>query len=201
MQTVVLASSNKGKLAEFQHLFSAYNLDIIPQSQFQLVDAEETAVTFVENALIKARHAAKLTGLPALADDSGLVVDALGGAPGVLSARYAGEHGDSKRNIEKLLTALKDVSSPQRTARFVCVLTYVRHWDDPLPIIAQGLWEGSILMAPKGEQGFGYDPVFLIPDSTCSAAELPFEQKNQLSHRARALRYFMQQWDLLCNGC
>ena len=155
-------------------------------AEFSTVEPEETGLSFVENAILKARNAARVSGLPALADDSGLAVDALGGAPGIYSARYAGGGGDAANNA-KLLDALRDVPDEQRTAQFVCALALVRHADDPLPILCEGLWHGSILHAARGEHGFGYDPLFWVPERECSSAELPPVEKNQLSHRARAM--------------
>lgn len=187
MNKLVLASGNPGKLAEFNALLADVGFEVRPQSEFSVEDAEETGLTFIENAILKARHASLATGLPALADDSGLVVDALGGAPGLYSARYAGEHGNHAANIDKLLHDLRDVPDERRTARFVCVLALLRHADDPQPLIAQGLWEGRILHARQGDGGFGYDPVFFSPTDHMSAAELPAETKNQVSHRGRAL--------------
>ena len=179
---VILASKNKGKIKEFQHYFSTTPFDIIVDDC--LSDVEETGLSFVENAILKARHACIETGLPAIADDSGLVVDALNGAPGIYSARYA---GDDQSNIDKLLRAMKKVPETKRTARFCCVLVFMKHADDPLPVIAQGFWEGRILEAPIGDQGFGYDPVFYVPEESCASAELALDIKNQLSHRAKAL--------------
>ena len=187
MNRLVLASGNAGKLAEFNALLADVGFDVRPQSEFGVEDAEETGLTFIENAILKARHASQATGLPALADDSGLVVDALGGAPGLYSARYAGEHGNHAANIDKLLHELLDVPDERRSARFVCVLALLRHPDDPQPLIAQGLWEGRILPARQGDGGFGYDPVFFSPTEHMSAAELPAEVKNLVSHRGRAL--------------
>jgi XTP/dITP diphosphohydrolase len=163
------------------------DLDFHPQSEFGVDDVEETGLTFVENALLKARHAARISGFPALADDSGLCVDALNGAPGLYSARYAGGHGNDGANTTKLLHALRDVPDDGRTARFVCVLALLRHADDPQPVIAQGMWEGRILHAPRGAGGFGYDPVFLVPDLGLSAAELAAADKHRLSHRGQAM--------------
>lgn len=194
-ETLVLASSNLGKLQEFSSLLQGFQ--IRPQSEWQLDDADETGLSFVENAILKARHAAAATGLPALADDSGLVVDALNGAPGIYSARYAGEHGNNAANNQKLLDALKSVAPAQRSARFVCVLAVLRHAHDPLPLICTGLWEGFILNAPQGQGGFGYDPVFGVPNLSCSAAELPAAEKNRLSHRGLAtaqLKAHLPQW-------
>ena len=187
MNRLVLASGNAGKLAEFNALLADVGFDVRPQSEFGVEDAEETGLTFIENAILKARHASQATGLPALADDSGLVVDALGGAPGLYSARYAGEHGNHAANIDKLLHELREVPDERRSARFVCVLALLRHADDPQPLIAQGLWEGRILHARQGDGGFGYDPVFFSPTEHMSAAELPAEVKNLVSHRGRAL--------------
>lgn len=187
MNKLVLASGNAGKLAEFNALLADVGFEVRPQSEFGVEDAEETGLTFIENAILKARHASQATGLPALADDSGLVVDALGGAPGLYSARYAGEHGNHAANIDKLLHELRDVPDEHRSARFVCVLALLRHADDPQPLIAQGNWEGRILPARQGEGGFGYDPVFFSPVDHMSAAELPAEVKNLVSHRGRAL--------------
>jgi len=184
---LVLASGNAGKLAEFRQLFADMEFDFHPQSEFGVDDAEETGLTFVENALLKARHASRISGLPALANDSGLCVDALDGAPGLYSARYAGRHGDSAANTAKLLHELRDVPDDRRTARFVCVLALLRHADDPQPVIAQGAWEGRILHAPRGDGGFGYDPVFLAPELGLSAAELDAATKHRLSHRGQAM--------------
>ena len=182
---LVLASNNAGKLKELQAMLGE-QIEVLPQSRFISEEAEETGLSFVENAILKARHAARASGLPALADDSGLAVDALAGAPGIYSARYADGQGDAANNA-KLLEALRDVPQAQRGARFICALALVRHADDPVPIICEGAWEGRILFAAQGEHGFGYDPLFLVPERGVSSAELPAEQKNQLSHRARAM--------------
>ncbi|TCT21864.1 RdgB/HAM1 family non-canonical purine NTP pyrophosphatase [Thermomonas haemolytica] len=189
---LVLASGNAGKLAELRELLGA-GFTLHAQSEFGLADAEETGASFIENAILKARHAARATGLPALGDDSGLCVDALDGAPGLYSARYAGTHGDSEANIDKLLRELDGVPDAERSARFVCVLALLRHADDPLPLIAQGIWEGRILHARQGRGGFGYDPVFFSPAHGCSAAELPADIKNRDSHRGRALAQLRAQ--------
>ena len=182
---LVLASSNAGKLVELRELLGdAFELHV--QSEFGVDDAEETGLSFIENAILKARHAARATGLPALGDDSGLCVDALHGAPGLYSARYAGVHGDSDANIDKLLREIDGIADPARTARFVCVLALVRHADDPMPLVAEGRWEGRILRARRGGNGFGYDPVFFSPLHGCSAAELPADVKNRDSHRGQA---------------
>ena len=195
MDTVelVLASGNAGKLAELRELLGGGRYVLRAQSEFDVDDAEETGLTFVENALLKARHASRATGLPALGDDSGLCVDALGGAPGLYSARYAGAHGDSAANIARLLRELDGVADAARTARFHCVLALLRSHDDPRPIIVEGSWEGRILRAPRGEHGFGYDPVFLDPENAMSAAELEPAIKNAISHRGRALAMLRQR--------
>jgi XTP/dITP diphosphohydrolase len=187
MTRLVLASSNRGKLAELQPLLAGAGYELVTQGELGVGDAVEDGRTFVENALIKARHAAAATGLPALADDSGIVVDALGGAPGLLSARYAGVHGDAQANNRKLLEALRGVPEAGRTARFVAVLVLLRHADDPLPLIAQGVWEDRVLEAPRGSQGHGYDPVFFDPALGLAAAELETGLKNRVSHRGKAL--------------
>ena len=184
---LVLASSNAGKLAELRDLLGDLDLQLHAQSEFGVSDADETGLSFVENAILKARHAARATGLPALGDDSGLCVDALNGAPGLYSARYAGTHGDMPANISKLLDALRETPEHARIARFVCVLALLRHADDPQPLIAEGVWEGRILDAPRGSGGFGYDPVFFDPERGMGAAELDAAVKNRASHRGRAL--------------
>jgi XTP/dITP diphosphohydrolase len=183
----VIASGNAGKLREFDEILRGSGIQAVPQSAFGVDDVEETGLTFVENALLKARHAARATGLPALADDSGLCVDALGGAPGLYSARYAGGHGDARANISKLLHAMRDVAAPGRTAHFHAVIVLLRHAQDPEPVIAEGSWDGAILEAPRGDGGFGYDPVFLDPASGRTAAELDAVSKHRVSHRGRAL--------------
>ncbi|MDP4534007.1 RdgB/HAM1 family non-canonical purine NTP pyrophosphatase [Marinobacter salarius] len=190
---LVIASNNKGKIAELTDLLGPLGLTPVAQGELGVGEAEEPAVTFVENAILKARHAARITGLPALADDSGLAVDALGGAPGVRSARYAGDTASDADNVQALLDALKDVPEAQRTAQFHCVLVYLRHADDPTPVICHGRWPGSILPEPRGEGGFGYDPVFLVPETGTSAAELPRTEKGRISHRGRALALLLDQ--------
>jgi XTP/dITP diphosphohydrolase len=190
---LVLASGNAGKLAELRELLGGDFTRLRAQSEFGVADAEETGLTFIENALLKARHAARATGLPALGDDSGLCVDALGGAPGLYSARYGGVHGDSPRNIARLLRELEGVPDAARTARFHCVLALLRSADDPQPIVVEGRWEGRILQAPRGARGFGYDPVFLDPVHGCSAAELDPAVKNAISHRGQALAALKQR--------
>lgn len=186
-QRLVLASNNAGKIRELGELLAPLNLTVESQASLGVPEAEEPAVTFVENALIKARHAAGHTGLPALADDSGLAVDALNGAPGVRSARYAGPNATDQDNINRLLEAMADMPDDQRGAQFHCVLVYLRHAQDPTPIICHGVWHGSILRQPAGEGGFGYDPVFWVPDAGCSAAELERSVKGRMSHRGKAL--------------
>lgn len=190
---VVFASSNAGKIKELNALLKEFDLNIIPQTELNVSDIPETGLTFVENALIKARHACRETGLPAIADDSGLEVLALNGRPGIYSARYAGEKASSQDNIHKLLDELKNVSTENRTARFHCVLVYLSHAEDPTPLICHGSWQGMILKTPRGEKGFGYDPVFFDPEQDCSAAELPLEIKNKISHRGKALHLLMSQ--------
>ena len=184
---LVVASGNRGKLAEFTDLLGDSGIEGIAQGELGVEDIEETGLTFVENALLKARHAARLTGLPALADDSGLCVDALGGAPGLYSARYAGSHGDAQANIDKLLDALHGVPDDLRSAHFHATIVLLRHAEDPEPLIAQGSWHGRILRARRGAGGFGYDPVFLDPERGRSAAELDPALKNRISHRGLAL--------------
>ena len=184
---LVLASGNAGKLAELGALLADAGRELVPQSALGVDDIEETGLTFVENALLKARHAARATGLPAIADDSGICVDALGGAPGLYSARYAGGHGDSQANIARLLRELDGLPAGQRGARFRCVIVLLRHAEDPEPLIAEGHWAGQVLEAPRGAGGFGYDPVFLDPSLGLSAAELAPELKNRISHRGQAL--------------
>ncbi len=193
MRKIVLATGNAGKLRELHAVLSDFDLDVVPQSAFNVPEAEETGLTFVENALLKARNAALHTGLPALADDSGLAVDALGGAPGIYSARYSGPGADDHANIVKLLSALQDAPTAQRTARFVCALVLLHHPADPIPMICQATWEGIILTEPRGVNGFGYDPVFWVPTENCSSAELAPALKNQLSHRGQALKMLYQQ--------
>ncbi|MBP9044779.1 MAG: RdgB/HAM1 family non-canonical purine NTP pyrophosphatase [Moraxellaceae bacterium] len=188
MQKIVLATGNAGKLKELRTLLADQPFEILSQKDLDVSDADETGLSFIENAILKARHAARLTGLPALADDSGLCVDALGGAPGIYSARYAGMGVTDADNNRKLLETLRPYRGAlPLAARFVCVLALVRHADDPLPLICQGEWEGEILDAPQGDQGFGYDPLFWVPSDGMSSAELPRERKNMLSHRGQAL--------------
>lgn len=192
--TLVLASNNKGKIAEFEKLFAELNLpvDVIPQGQLNIEDAIEDGLNFVENAIIKARHASKISGKPAIADDSGICVPALGGAPGIYSARYAGEHGNDAANNEKLLADLQPLRQDDAAIEgmFVCVLALVQHAEDPLPQIFQGIWKGEILDTPRGENGFGYDPLFWLPELGISSAEMSKEEKNKISHRGQAMQLF-----------
>ncbi|OUS18246.1 non-canonical purine NTP pyrophosphatase, RdgB/HAM1 family [Gammaproteobacteria bacterium 50_400_T64] len=190
---VVLASNNTGKLKEFQQLLAEQKLEVLPQAQFNVPEVEETGLSFVENAIIKARHASKIAGLPAIADDSGLEVDFLDGAPGIYSARFSGADANDAQNNQKLLERLHDVPDEQRSARFQCVLVYMRHPLDPTPLICQGTWEGRILTAPQGANGFGYDPLFLDPTTGLSSAELSKAEKNTRSHRAKALQGLLAQ--------
>ncbi len=189
---IVLASNNPGKVREIAQLLATLDLSVLPQSQFDVPDVEETGLTFVENAILKARNAARKTGLAAIADDSGLEVDALDGAPGIHSSRYAGVGSSDQANLDKLLQALTDVPQGDRSARFQCLMVYLAHEHDPTPLICQGAWEGRILFEPRGDNGFGYDPVFFVPTHNCSSAELPPEIKNELSHRGQALRKLIE---------
>lgn len=189
---LVLATGNAGKVAELGALLAPFGFDVVPQTQLQVPDADETGLSFIENAILKARHAAKLTGLPALADDSGLAVDALGGAPGIYSARFAGEHGNDAANIDLLLEKLAGVPAGARQAQFHCVLALVRHADDPIPVIAHGVWHGEIAHARQGDGGFGYDPVFYVQALDKTAAELSKQDKAAISHRGQALAMLAQ---------
>lgn len=188
MQKIVLASNNKGKVRELGQMLASLDMEVLPQSDFNAGEVEETGLTFVENAILKARHAANVSGLPAIADDSGLEVDALNGAPGIYSARFAGIGASDEDNLQKLLAELKEVPDELRTARFQCLLVYMRHANDPTPLICQGTWEGIITHEPRGDNGFGYDPVFYVPTQQCTSAQLSPGQKNQLSHRGKALQ-------------
>lgn len=189
---IVLATGNPGKVKEFQQLLAPTGHQVRPQSDFHVPEAEETGLTFVENALLKARNAARHTGLPAMADDSGIEVDALDGAPGIYSARYAGPGADAQANNQKLLEALRHVPEEQRTARFRCVIAFLRHAEDPSPVLTQGTWTGRIALAPAGEGGHGYDPVFLVPELGQTAAQIHADEKNRRSHRGQALAAFLE---------
>ncbi|MBR9812738.1 RdgB/HAM1 family non-canonical purine NTP pyrophosphatase [bacterium] len=191
MTSIVLATGNHGKLAEMQAMLGPLGLDVVPQSDFDFEQPPETGSSFVENALIKARSASAASGLPAIADDSGLAVDALGGAPGVHSARYAGRHGDDAANNAKLLAALDGEAN--RGAQFICLCVMLRHPDDPIPLIAQGIWRGQILVAPRGDGGFGYDPLFLPDGCAVSSAELEPADKNRMSHRGQAVAMLVER--------
>lgn len=197
MRKVVLASSNKGKLVELQAILETRDVQLLPQSDFSVSDADETGLSFVENALIKARHACLATGLPAIADDSGIEVDALKGEPGIYSARYAGSHSPEADidNNAKLLRELKGVAEVDRTARFQCVIAYMRHATDPMPLICQGTWEGRILFSEEGENGFGYDPLFYVLSHGCASAKLDVVEKNAISHRGQALTQLLKCWN------
>ena len=194
-ESIVLASNNPGKVREFDQLLAAARIHVVPQGDYGVPEVEETGLTFVENAILKARNAARHSGLPALADDSGLEVDALNGAPGIYSARYAGPGASDIDNLVKLLLDLDAVPDEQRTARYQCVLVYLRHPADPTPLICQGTWEGLILRDPRGANGFGYDPIFLVPTQGCTAAELDPAVKNAASHRGQALRQLQHLLD------
>jgi XTP/dITP diphosphohydrolase len=191
-ERIVLASNNAGKVREINQLLASQEIEVVPQREFDIPEAEETGLTFVENAILKARNAARHSGLPAIADDSGIEVDALKGAPGIYSARFAGPGCDDADNNRKLLEDLAGVPDAERTARFQCVMVYMEHAEDPTPIICQGTWEGRILQAPQGDNGFGYDPLFLVLEEGCSSAELSPEQKNGMSHRGQALRRLLE---------
>lgn len=192
MQKVVLATGNAGKVRELANLLADFGFDVVAQTELNVESVEETGLTFIENAILKARHAAKVTGLPALADDSGLAVDALGGAPGIYSARYAGEDASDQQNLDKLLEALKDVPDEKRQAQFHCVLVYMRHAEDPTPLVFHGSWPGVITHAPAGQGGFGYDPIFYVPSEGKTAAELTRDEKSAISHRGQALKLLLE---------
>lgn len=194
MKKLVIASNNQGKLREFQRMLAPLSIEVLTQSQLGISEAEEPHCTFVENALAKARHVSRACGLPALADDSGICVDALDGAPGVLSARYAGEPKSDRRNNDKLLQALHGITD--RRAHYYCVLVLVRHADDPQPLIAEGEWHGEIFQEERGDGGFGYDPMFWLPQFGKTAAELSHDEKAQISHRALALKVLLEKLKL-----
>ena len=193
MTRAVLASGNWGKVQEFNAVLAGCHLEVVPQGEYGVTEAEETGLTFVENAIIKARHAARVTGLPAIADDSGIEVDVLQGAPGVRTSRFAGDDATDADNLDKLLGLLEDVPDEERTARFQCLLVFMRHGEDATPVICQGTWHGRIARAPAGTNGFGYDPVFWVPTHGCTAAELEAAEKNRLSHRGQALRLLVER--------
>lgn len=192
MQKVVLATGNAGKVRELADLLRDFGLDVVAQTELGVESAEETGLTFIENAILKARHAAQVTGLPAIADDSGLAVEVLGGAPGIYSARYAGENATDQQNLEKLLATLKNVPDEQRKARFHCVLVYMRHAEDPTPLVFHGSWAGEITRDAAGAGGFGYDPIFFVPGEGKTAAELTRDEKRAISHRGQALKLLLE---------
>lgn len=192
MKKVVLATGNPGKVRELAGLLADFGLDVVAQTELGVDSADETGLTFIENALLKARHAAQMTGLPAIADDSGLAVDALAGAPGIYSARYAGADASDQQNLDKLLVALQDVPVGQRTAQFHCVLVYLRHAEDPTPLVFHGCWQGEITLTSAGAGGFGYDPIFYLPELGCTAAQLTREEKSAVSHRGQALKLLLE---------
>lgn len=191
MRKIILATSNQDKIAEFNHLFRDTDYEIIPQNLFQVSAIQETGLTFVENAILKARNACAHTGLPAIADDSGLVIDALNGEPGVRSARYAHENATYAENCQLVLQKMLTIPNEQRSAKFYCMLVYLRFTEDPTPLIVQGIWEGSILFKQHNGKGFGYDPIFFVPTHNCAASELPMNIKNKISHRGKALQQIM----------
>ena len=197
VKKIVLATGNTGKLREFQQMLGAQNIEFITQRSLGVDDADETGLSFVENAIIKARHASQISGLPAMADDSGLEVDALIGQPGIYSARYAGVGASDAENNSKLLSALADVPELLRNARFQCVIVFMRYAEDPMPYICQGTWEGRILFDAQGENGFGYDPLFFVPTHGCASAQLDPSTKNSISHRGQALRALLPHWEKL----
>lgn len=190
---IILASGNAGKLREFQQLLADCGFSVLPQSDFNVSNADETGLTFVENAIIKARHACAHTGLPAIADDSGIEVDALNGRPGIYSARYSGLDAKDSNNNAKLLQELAQVPAEKRTARYHCVLAFMRHAEDPTPILCHGTWEGVILTEARGDGGFGYDPLFFVPTHNCAAAEMDKAEKNHISHRGKAMAELLEK--------
>lgn len=191
--TIVLATGNKHKVNEIDAILNTIGLKVVPQSNFNVAEAEETGTTFVENAIIKAKNASAQTGLPAIADDSGIEVDALNGEPGVYSSRYSGENATDKTNLDKLINNIQNIDPKQRTARYWCVMVFMRHAKDPTPIICQASWEGSLITTPTGTNGFGYDPIFWINDKQATAAEISLEEKNSMSHRSKALKMLLEK--------
>ena len=196
-QRVILASNNPGKLREINAMMTGLHLEILPQSKFNVPEIEETGATFIENAILKARNASKCTGLPAIGDDSGIEVDALNGAPGIYSSRYAGEGASDDANLYKLIEEVKKLPQDKRIVRFVCSMAYVRDAGDPAPVIAEGVWEGIAVTEPKGKNGFGYDPMFYVPTHNCTSAELPPDVKNRISHRGQALKKLVEQLKII----
>lgn len=193
-QKIVLATGNPGKVAELAAMLAPWGCEILPQTSLGVTDADETGLTFIENAILKARHAASITGLPAIADDSGLAVDALGGAPGIYSARFAGANASDANNVQLLLEKMAEVPAGNRQAQFHCVLVYLRHAADPTPLVSHGIWSGEIAFAAKGQHGFGYDPIFWLPELGLMSAELEKAEKSRISHRGKALALLQQQW-------
>ncbi len=196
-EKIVLASNNEGKLREIRALLAGESVSILPQSEFGVNNADETGLSFVENAIIKARHAARQTNLPAIADDSGIEIDLLGGKPGIYSSRYAGDGASDEENLRLLLDNIRPYADQQVIARFQCAMVYMRHAEDPTPVIAQASWEGYIVSEPRGVAGFGYDPIFYVPGHNCTSAELPADVKNSISHRGRALRLLLELLSVL----
>jgi len=192
---LVLASNNSGKVREFNQLLASTGIEVLPQAALGISDAIEDGLSFVENAIKKARHAARHSGLPAIADDSGLEIDALNGRPGIYSARFAGDNASDQQNVARVLEQLAGIETDKRGARFRCLLVYMRHAEDPTPCIFQGTWEGQILLSPQGENGFGYDPIFYVKEAQCSAAEMSADQKNRVSHRGQVLHAFREHWN------
>ena len=190
---IVLASNNSGKVREINAMFAGGDIEIVSQSEFNVPEADETGLTFVENAIQKARNACLHTNLPALADDSGIEIDALNGRPGIYSARYAGIDASDEDNLCKLMEEVKSLAEDQRLARFVCVMVFLRHADDPIPLVAEGVWEGIALTEARGENGFGYDPMFYLPAHKCTSAELDPDEKNRISHRGKALQLMLRK--------
>jgi len=190
---IVFASGNVGKVREIGQLLEGLNVNVLPQSEFNVPEIEETGLTFIENAILKARNAAHHTGLPAIADDSGIAVDVLQGRPGIYSARFAGVGASDEENLEKLIELIKPTQAEERTARFICSMVYMRHENDPVPVITEGVWEGQLVTEPRGDNGFGYDPIFYVSSQQCTSAELPAEIKNKLSHRGQALRQLLDK--------
>lgn len=193
IKKIVLASNNPGKAREIGQLLADLEIEVVPQSDFNVPEIEETGLTFVENAILKARNACEYTNLPALADDSGIEVDALNGAPGIYSARFAGVGASDRENLDKLLRELKAIDNAPRSARFQCLMVLMKHAKDPTPLICQGTWEGEIIDTPKGNNGFGYDPIFYVANENCTSAELPAARKNALSHRGQALNALLEK--------
>lgn len=195
--SIVFASNNVGKIREVNEVLKDFDLKILPQSDMNISEAKETGTSFVENAILKARNAARQSGLPAIADDSGIVVDALNGMPGIYSARFAGPTATDEQNLTKLIDMIKPFPDERRIAQFICAIVYLRHDSDQRPVIVEGVWEGKLVTDPRGNNGFGYDPIFYVPSHQCTAAELPHGKKNAISHRGQALQKLCQQLSIL----